>query len=440
MRVQIANKAMFNNALSTLFPQHNFSEVNGFTIDSRLAEKGDVYLPLKGENVNGHDFISDAISSGASLIFSEQSSTENLDEVIYVDSTLSTLKKLAHAYREQIECPIIGITGSNGKTTTKELLNHVVSAHKKTMCTEGNHNSTIGLPISIFTIEGDEDFCILEMGASEPNEIAELCKIAKPTMGLITNISAAHTENFGSIENVAKTKLALFSSLSSDGTAFINIDDEYISTFETKGKKISYSFKSESDFHGNYSDGQISINNFDIPLPYPSQIMAQNILAIFSVANTIGISPIQIADSIKSFMPLTGRCELITHNDITIIDDTYNSNLESAKAGIHTLSEYEGVRKIAIIGDMFELGEFAQDHHRELGEYISKSNIDLLLATGELTKHTVDTASGIDATFFQNKNDLISALRKITQSGDVIYVKGSRGMQMETIIEKGILI
>ncbi len=439
MRVKIANKTMFINALTGLLPQLFLSEVNGFTIDSRLVENGDIYLPIKGENVDGHDFIPQAISNGASFIFSEQSSTETLAKVIYVESTLDILKELAIAYGNQIECPIIGITGSNGKTTTKELLNHVLSAHKKTICTTGNYNSTIGLPISIFTIEGDEDFCILEMGASEPNEIAELCRIAQPTMGLITNISASHTENFGSLKSVAKTKSDLFTSLPHDGTAFVNIDDNYISTFSTHAKRVTYGFNSEADFNGNFEDGALKINDTEISLPYPSEIMAKNVLATFSIANTVGISHNEIENSINTFEAPTGRSDIIIHNGITIIDDTYNSNLESAKAGIDTLSQYDGNQKIAIIGDMFELGELAQGHHCELGKYISNSNIDILLATGELTRLTVDAARKVDATFFQNINDLINRLIKIANSGDVVYVKGSRGMKMESIIEKGLL-
>ena len=439
MRVKIANKTMFINALTSLLPQLFLSEVNGFTIDSRLVENGDIYLPIKGENVDGHDFIPQAISNGASFIFSEQSSTEILAEVVYVESTLDTLKELAIAYGNQIECPIIGITGSNGKTTTKELLNHVLSTHKKTMCTVGNYNSTIGLPISMFTIEGDEDFCILEMGASEPNEIAELCRIAKPTMGLITNISASHTENFGSLKSVAKTKSDLFTSLPRNGTAFVNIDDNYISTFSTHVKRVTYGFNSDADFNGNFEDGALKINDAEISLPYPSEIMAKNVLATFSIANTIGISHNEIENSINTFEIPTGRSDIIIHNGITIIDDTYNSNLESAKAGIDTLSKYDGNQKIAIIGDMFELGELAQGHHYELGKYISNSNIDILLATGELTQLTVDAARKVDATFFQNKGALINRLIKIANSGDVVYVKGSRGMKMETIIEKGLL-
>ena len=440
MRVQIANKTMFNNALSSLFPQLLLSEVNGFTIDSRLVESGDIYLPIKGENVDGHDFISQAISSGASLIFSEQSSTETIIEVVYVESTLTALKELAMAYGNQIKCPIIGITGSNGKTTVKELLSHVLSAHKKTICTTGNYNSTIGLPISLFTVNGDEDFCILEMGASEPKEIAELCRIAKPTMGLITNIAAAHTKNFGSVENVAKTKSDLFTSLPHDGTAFINIDDAYISTFTTNANRITYGFNSEADFHGEYTNGSLKINDFEISLSYPSEIMAKNVLAIFSIASSIGILPNEIGVRINTFEVPTGRSTVIIHNGITIIDDTYNANLESAKAGIDTLSHYDGNKKIAVIGDMFELGELAQDHHRELGEYISNSNIDVLLATGQLTQFTVDAAHKVDATFYQNKDELINTLIKIASSGDVIYIKGSRGMKMETIIEKGLII
>jgi len=439
MRVQIANKTMFNKALSSLFPQLQLSRVNGFTIDSRLVENGDVYLPLKGENVDGHDFISQAISNGASLIFSEQSTANEKDVIIYVESTIATLKSIATEYAKQIKCPIIGITGSNGKTTTKDLLNHVMSAHQKVMCTSGNYNSTIGLPISIFSITGDEDLCILEMGASEPGEIAELCNIANPTMGLITNVSVTHTENLGNIENVAKTKSALFSSLPNDGFAFINYDDKYISTFTTNARQVTYSFTSEADFYGEYANGSLDLNNFEISIPCTSQIMAQNILAIFSIAHSLGIIPEDIATSVNTFELPKGRGKILNHNGITIIDDTYNANLESAKAGINTLAQYFGKRKIAIMGDMFELGEMAIEHHRELGEFISISKIDVLFATGELSQLTVNAAENVEAQFFLHKNELIEALIPFIQSGDVIYVKGSRAMKMETIIEKGIL-
>ena len=438
MRVEIRNNSMFINALKGLFQQSLLSEVNGFTIDSRLIEDGDVYLPIKGENIDGHDFIPQAIANGASLIFSEQSSTEGLSEVVYVESTLDTLRKLSIAYVNQIQCPIISITGSNGKTTTKELLNHILSSHKKIMCTTGNYNSTIGLPISIFTIEGDEDICILEMGASEPNEIAELCRIAKPTMGLITNISASHTENFGSLENVAKTKSDLFTCLPKNGTAFVNIDDNYISKFSTNANRVTYGFKSDADFNGDFKDGVLKINNNLVQLPYPSKIMAKNVLATFAIANTIGVSHNEIQNSINTFVSPSGRCDIIIHNGITIIDDSYNSNLESAKAGIDILSGYDGKQKIAVIGDMFELGELAQKHHCELGEYISNSKVDILLATGNLTQLTVNAAQKVDATFFYDKEDLISKLTKVINYGDVVYVKGSRGMKMETIIKKGL--
>jgi len=277
------------------------------------------------------------------------------------------------------------------------------------------------------------------MGASEPKEIAELCRIANPTMGLITNIAVAHTENFGNIDNIAKTKSDLFTSLPNDGTAFINIDDDYISTFTTNANQITYGFNSEADFQGEYMDGTLRINDFEISLSFPNEIMAKNVLAIFSVANTVGISPGEIGLLVNTFNMPAGRNDVIIHNGVTIIDDTYNANLESAKAGIDTLSHYDGNQKIAVIGDMFELGVLTQDHHRELGEYISNSNIDILLATGELTQLTVDAAHKIDATFYQNKDELINTLTKIANSGDVIYVKGSRGMKMETIIKNGLL-
>ena len=440
MRIRIGNNKIFKDVVNKLFPKITINEINGFSIDSRKVKENDIYLAIQGANHDGHNYISEAISKGACLIFSEKPCNNPSQNIINVQSTLDLLKILAKEYVKQFKCLIIAITGSNGKTTTKELLAHVLCKTKKIMFTKGNYNSTIGLPMSIFSIVGNEEFCILEMGASRPGEITELCKIVKPDIGLITNISGAHVENFGSVKSIAKTKSALFKNLRSNGTAFYNLNDKYIPEFSTDAEKITYGFDVKADYEGFYSKQIVKINNIKISIPYPSEIMAKNILAVFAIAKFIGISTNQIKNSINTFETPAGRSEIITHGNLTIINDSYNANLDSSKAGIDILKNYKGNKKIVVIGDMLELGDLSYDYHYELGRYISNAKIDLLLAFGKFSKITVEACEGVVAKFFYNKQDLIERLNKIVHDGDVIYIKGSRGMKMDDIIKKGIIV
>lgn len=428
---------MFNNALRKIGPHLKLEEVNGVTIDSRKVEMGDVYFPLKGEHVDGHDFIIDAVERGASLIFSEQTISIPNIHVEYVESVQKTINSIATSMRTQSSGEIIGITGSNGKTTNKELLAHVLSQKFNIFYTEGNFNSTIGLPISLMSIAGDEDYLVIEMGASMPGEIQTLCEIVQPNMGLITNISEAHIENFDNIQHIAKTKSALFTSLPKSGTAFINMDDEHIPNIYVDANKITYSLNDDADFKGNYSIPQFDINEESFSFQIESKIFAQNILAIYSIAATIGMTHEEISNAIATFSPVKGRCEVYTLQGITIIDDSYNANLESTLAGLEMLSQRIESRKIAVLGDMFELGELAQTHHEAVGEKISTLNLNAIFGIGESTAFTILKSDNKNAKHFANKDDLIDSLTLFCKKGDVIYVKGSRGMQMEEIIEKG---
>jgi len=438
MRVDIQNKTYFKMALNTILPNLKLSEFSGITIDSRKVKPGDIFLAFKGENTDGHKYIEHAEKAGASLAIVENNIETTLP-VAQVNSTRNFLNDLAAAYRKNITCPLIGITGTNGKTTTKDLLTHVLSVAMDTMSTRGNFNSTIGVPLSIFECGGNEDTAIIEMGASMPGEIEYICNFVQPDMGIITNIFEAHLEYFGEINEIAKTKSALFSSLREDGTAFINIDDPFISKMPIACKGVKYSFTRSADYKGSWSsDGKIlTVNNIAINLSSPSETMGMNALAVFSIAAHLGMDAHVIKTQIESFQLPSGRGNILQFQDIMVINDSYNANLESACTGINNLTSLsEGKRKIAVIGDMLELGELEKDHHQTLGKYLSEKKVDAVFAFGELTRHTIKAMNGAAMfhQYYADKASLLTDLKAFISEGDIIYVKGSRGMKMEEII------
>ncbi len=438
MRVDIQNKTYFKKALNTILPDLKLSEFSGITIDSRNVKPGDIFLAFKGESTDGHNFINQAEKAGASLAIVENN-IETSIHIAQVKSTRNFLNELAAAYRKNITCPLIGITGSNGKTTTKDLLSHVLSASMNTMSTRGNYNSTIGVPLSIFECGGNEDAAIIEMGASMPGEIEYICNIVQPNMGIITNIYEAHLEYFGDINEVAKTKSSLFSSLGKEGTAFINMDDPYISKMTIPCKGVEYSFTKPADYQGSLSSENqtLTINNIAINLSSPSETMGMNALAVFSIASHLGMDAHVIKTQIESFQLPSGRGNILQFQDIMVINDSYNANLESACTGINNLTSLsEGKRKIAVIGDMLELGELEKDHHQTLGKYLSEKKVDAVFAFGELTRHTIKAMNGAAMfhQYYDDKVNLLTDLKAFISEGDIIYVKGSRGMKMEEII------
>lgn len=439
LRVEIKNKSNFKLALNSILPDLNISEISGITIDSRMVKPGDIFLAFKGEFTDGHKYIGQAEKAGASLIIVENNIETSLS-VIQVKSTRNFLNDLAASYRKNITCPIIGITGSNGKTTTKDLLTHVLSASMDTMSTIGNFNSTIGVPLSLFECSGNEDIAIIEMGASIPGEIEYICNIVQPNMGIITNIFEAHLERFGDINEVAITKSALFSSLSKNGVAFINMDDPFISKMSTPCKGLEYSFTKSSDFQGSWSSDKktLTINNIAINISTASETMGINALAVFSIASHLGMADYVIKTQIESFQLPPGRGNFLKFQDITVINDSYNANLESARSGINNLTSLsEGKRKIAVIGDMLELGELEKVHHQTLGKYLSEKKVDAVFAFGDLTQHTIKAMNGAAMfhQFYNDKADLLTDLKAFISKGDIIYVKGSRGMKMEDVIK-----
>jgi len=438
VRVNISNKQLFSNVIQRMFPGFDLPEINGLTIDSRNVERGDIFLPLKGNNFDGHQFISQAESEGASLAFVENPIRTSLSTK-QVQSTKSFLYDLIRDYRSQLSYPFIGITGSNGKTTTKDLLCHVLSDQMNVMKTEGNFNSTTGAPLSLLAFDTDSDIAVIEIGANHPGEIETICNIVQPNMGLITNIGEAHLAHFGSKNEIAKTKSALFSSLPSCGTAFVNLDDPFISKMNISCHRIEYSLTTTADYQGVLMDKtkQLKLNDTIVDLSAYTTSMSINSLAVYAVASELGCRISSISSRLQSFQLPEGRGEVIQMKNYTIINDSYNANLDSARLGINNLIKIScSGRKITIIGDMLELGDKEEEHHQRLGRYLVDKKVDAVFAYGALSQHVIHAMNGSKGfyQFYSDKNVLITDLKEYLQDGDVVYIKGSRGMKMEDVI------
>ena len=438
MRVNIKNKKLFFNVMKSMIPNFNLQDFNGLTIDSRKIKPGDIFIPLKGEKDDGHAYLEQAYSHGASISLVEKTNNTKMSS-INVRSTKIFLHDLAKKFREKLPYPFLGITGSNGKTTTKELLAHTLSDKMKVMKTEGNFNSTTGAPLSIFSFSSNADIAIIEMGANKPNEIEIICNVIQPNMGLITNIGSAHMEHFSSKNEIAKTKSALFSSLPKNGTAFVNIDDPFISKMNLTCNCISYSLNTSADHSGVWDEKtkKLILNDSSINLSKYPNTMNINGLAVYSIASELGMDIYSIISKINTFKLPKGRGQIEKINDYLIIDDTYNSNVESMASGIKTLIEYSTTnRKIIVIGDMLELGENKKKYHEDIAELLDDKKINAIFAFGKLSKHTIKNiySSHIYKKFYNDKKLLINDLKKFINKNDVIYIKGSRSMKMEEII------
>jgi len=442
VRITLTDPEAFSALISLLTGQESTSPITGITTDSRECMTGDLYIALKGEKADGHQFVKQAEKNGAvaSLVENAESVSKEMAFII-VDDVLITLGRLARAWRQQFDIPVIGITGSNGKTSTKELLKHIFEDKENVHATTGNYNTSIGLPLTLLQLTTHHTISIIEMGANQPGDIAYLCEIAEPTHGLITNIAPAHLEGFGSIEEVARTKGALFNSLK-NGSAFVNMTDKYIRKLDIQGESITYGITPDCNFPADIhheDDGTITvtIDAEEIVTGSHNLSFIKNVIAASSVSIHLGIDWVTFREKVKSFQAPKGRCEVKQINDITIIDDTYNANLNSTLAAIDYLKAFSGNgRRVLVFGDMFELGEGSIAQHRQIGEHCVEMELDAVFSTGNETTET-DSAMN-DSVYhqhFESKNDLLSALQRWISAGDKLLVKGSRGMAMETVIK-----
>ena len=441
MRTSITHPELFSTVFESSTKSRLHRPITGVSNDSREIKNGDLYLAIKGDRFDGHQFLDQALLNGAVAALVCNINNEIDIQQIRVNDTLNAIAKIANKWRMNFDIPIIGITGSNGKTSTKELLLHVLSSKFKTHATKGNFNTSIGLPLTLLNIEADDDISIIEMGASTPGEIENLCEIAKPTHGIITNIAPAHLEGFGSLKNIAYEKGALFRALEK-GISFVNKADEMISETNFIGKRITYGLSPDCDFPADIcheDDGTLTLILDSNVIPTGSHNLSyiKNCIAVSAISISLGIEWDDLKERIQSFSAPKGRCQVKQINDITVIDDTYNANLTSSLAALDYLNAFSGDgRKIFVFGDMFELGPTTNHQHQKIGEHCSDLNLDGVFTIGEHTRHTNSALKEqILSKHFNSKENLISSLKKTLKSGDKILFKGSRGMAMDKIIE-----
>jgi UDP-N-acetylmuramoyl-tripeptide--D-alanyl-D-alanine ligase len=441
MRISLKHPERFAAVFELVTKNKLFRPITGITTDSRETKNGDLYIALEGENFDGHNFINQVDKSGAVAALVSKN-FDGLDiQQIKVANPLIEIGKIAKEWRLRFDFPVIAITGSNGKTSTKELLLHVLSDDFNVHATEGNFNTHIGLPLTLLQMNVTHNISILEMGASVPGEIEGLCDIARPTHGLITNIATAHLEGFGSIENIAHEKGALFRSLESNGTAFFNKTDDMINNISYKGKKVTFGLTPDCDFPADIyqkEDGTLAfiLDTHEIHTGTHNLSFIKNSIAVSALAITLGVDWDVLKTKLLSFTAPPGRCNVIHCNGVTIINDTYNANLASSLAAIDYLNAFSGNgRRILVFGDMFELGTSSNEQHRRIGQKCSELNLDGVYTIGEHTKHTDSAISNVvDHSHYKSKDNLITSLKKKIIAGDKILFKGSRGMKMEKVI------
>ena len=432
-------------------------EIAGAVTDSRQIQKDYLFIPIKGARVDGHDFIPQVFEQGALVVLSDHALPEETGPYILVSSTTEAMKKIAAFYRTQLSCKVVGITGSVGKTSTKEMIASVLEQRYKVLKTEGNFNNEIGLPLTIFKIRAKHEVAVLEMGISDFGEMHRLAAMARPDIGVITNIGLCHLENLGTRDGILQAKTEMFDHLQVDGTVILNGDDDKLSTKkEVNGKPvIFYGVGADSAFDIKKDIYATDIENhglegmcakihtpqgdFDAKIPIPGEHNVYNALAAVSVARELGLTCEEMKRGIESVQTIGGRSNLIHKNGVTIIDDCYNANPVSMKASIDVLSKAPG-RKIAVLGDMGELGAEEKQLHYMVGEHFAGKGIDALYCAGilsqEIAKAVRACSSETEVHDYEDKADLIKDLVKEVQSGDTVLVKASHFMGFPEIVRK----
>ncbi len=414
-----------------------FTNSSGVCTDTRKIKDNTLFFALKGENFNGNTYAKKALELGASYAIIDEIEFKLSEKYILVEDVLKTLQDLASYHREYLDIPIIALTGSNGKTTTKELINGVLSLGYKTTATIGNLNNHIGVPLTLLSMTTDTQIGIVEMGANHIGEIENLCSIAKPDYGYITNIGKAHLEGFGSLEGVLKGKTELYAYLKKHNKfVFVNKEDEKLLK-ASSGMKC-YSF-SQSD-GGNVT---ITLSGADpnVVVNYKQESIKSNLVGVYNFTNiaaaiTIGayfkLTTHQIKTAIQSYIPSNNRSEIITKNKYTIILDAYNANPTSMEAAIHNFDQLNYTSKIAFLGDMFELGDEASVEHQRILDLISSTSVNEIYLIGSNFFDAKSNDSRIHQ--FQSYEDFKDHL-KLKNTEGAILIKGSRGMQLERILD-----
>ncbi|MDQ7786531.1 MAG: UDP-N-acetylmuramoyl-tripeptide--D-alanyl-D-alanine ligase [Thermodesulfovibrionales bacterium] len=420
----------------------------GLSIDSRTIQEGALFIALRGKNFDGHDYLEKALERGNGAVAErDHQSTVRGKTLIHVEDTLKALQDIAHHMRRKRDIPVVAITGSNGKTTTKELTAAVLGTEHRILKNTGNLNNQIGLPLSLAEISDAEEMIVLEMGASAPGDILELCAIAAPGIGVLTNINYTHLESFRDLETIRRTKLEILGSVH---TVVVNADDlflmEGLNQSGYRGRVIRYGIQQEAEVRAVdiqlYDTGarfQILFRGKELLRINPKisgVFNIYNILAAASVGDLLNIALSHIRDGIESFPGVPMRLQLREMNGILIISDVYNANPASMEAALRELVRIKKGRTIAVLGDMLELGTYAEEAHRKIGRLLSELSVDVFIAVGPLMSFAVSEYTG-DVLTAAKPEDAGNLLKGIGKVGDTVLVKGSRGMRMERVLADG---
>lgn len=421
--------------------------LENFSKDTRILKENDIYVGIKGENFEGSNLYKEAFLKGAkgcvlNNIELDIDYLKTLEDkfVIVVEDTIKCLQELATYKRSLYNIPVVGVTGSVGKTSTKDIIASVLSKKYKVHKTEGNYNNHIGVPLTILSMKNEEAL-VVEMGMNSLGEISVLSKIAKPTVSVITNVGTAHIGLLGSRENILKAKLEILDGMDKEGILIINNDNDLLHKYylENKDSNIkTFGIINESDVCAinielNELGSTYEYSKHTIEVTVPGEVFVLNSLCALTIGKLFNIDIEEIKDGIKTFELTKRRMQIEKFNNMTIINDCYNANLDSMKSAIGYLGSLRDTRKIAILGDMLELGDYGEVLHRELGKVVVNNNIDILITVGSLTKYTCDEAlknnfNKDNLYSFDNNQDALIKIKKIIEKNDAILIKSSLGM------------
>lgn len=426
-------------------------EVGSITIDSRQAEEGCLFVAVRGERADGHSFIPAVFEKGALCVVSEQELSGAAGAWIQVESSLQAVKDMAEFYRQQLDIQVVGITGSVGKTSTKEVVASVLSEKYNVLKTLGNFNNELGLPLTVFRLREEHQVAVLEMGISNFGEMHRLSKIARPDVCVMTNIGQCHLEFLKDRDGILRAKSEIFDYLSEDGAVILNGDDDKLASIkEVKGvRPVFFGVESGREIYADEIEPKglrgircrihAGEESFSALIPIPGFHMVLNALAATAVGITMGLTIGQMKAGIEKLQSLDGRFHIIEKGGMLIIDDCYNANPVSMKASLDVLKDAEH-RKVAILGDMFELGENAAELHASVGSHAAENEIDLLICVGDASRHMAEAAFQTcgcgEVLQVPTLAALLEVLPKLVQADDTILVKASHGMHFEKVIER----
>lgn len=417
-----------------------FAQVLGISTDTREPLEGKVFVALKGESFDGHQFVEDALKKGAIAAITDHRIPEKVPHLC-VKNTLEAYQQLGHWWREQLQIPVIAVTGSFGKTTTKELISAVLATQGRVLKTQANYNNEIGVPKTLLGLQEHHQYAVVEMAMRGPGEIALLTQIARPTIAVITNVGTAHIGRLGSIEAIAQAKCELLAEMSGKETAILNFDNPLLIETAQKvwqGRTMTYGLTG-GDWQGELINPQtLRVRGVDLPIPLPGRHNATNYLAAIAVADELGIDWRKLADGLQVEMPSGRAKRLDLPQDIVILDETYNAGLESMVAALHLLAETPGHRKIAVLGTMKELGDRSAALHQKVGQTVQQLNLDhlLVLVDDPQAQEIANAVTTIPTECYQTHGEMVDRLKNLLQPGDRVLVKASHSVALDRVVDQ----